>query len=60
MSKRKKASRDDRRRQPIEINLLADQHDGNVLARARRGCSLPLLGGVLIAILLNALPRLLT
>jgi hypothetical protein len=56
MSKRKRGPKDDRRRPAIEMNLL-DEHDGGgVFVRARRGCSLPFIGGgVLGALLLLAL-----
>jgi len=46
MSKRKK-QQPERRRAQIEINLLADEEEKGGLPLARRGCSLPFLGGVL-------------
>ena len=48
MSKRKDASRDERRRAQVEVNLLAETEGGRVITKTRRGCSLPFLGGLLI------------
>jgi hypothetical protein len=45
VSKRKKGSRDERRREHVEVNLMTDGTERRPLARARRGCSLPFLGG---------------
>jgi len=59
VSKRKAAPREDRRRRAIEINLLAEQDEGrNVLGRARRGCSLPFIGGALLIVLVQLLVHL--
>jgi hypothetical protein len=56
MSKRKRGPKDDRRRPALEINLLAENEGAGVFVRARRGCSLPFIGGgVLGAVLLLAL-----
>ena len=52
MSKRKARTREDRRRPAIEINLLSEQQERGAFVRARRGCSLPFLGGLLLIILL--------
>jgi len=51
MSKRKRGPKDDRRRPAIEINLLAEDEGTGVFVRARRGCSLPFIGGGLIGAL---------
>jgi len=45
MSKRKRGPKDDRRRPAVEINLLAEDEGTGVFVRARRGCSLPFIGG---------------
>jgi len=45
MSKRKRGPKDDRRRPALEINLLAEDEGTGVFVRARRGCSLPFIGG---------------
>jgi hypothetical protein len=50
MSKRKQAPKDDRRRPGVEINLLAEHEESRILVRARRGCSLPFIGGLLTAL----------
>jgi len=53
--KRKRAPKDDRRRPAVEMNLLAEDGGTGVFRRARRGCSLPFVGGgVLGAVLLLA------
>lgn len=48
MSQRKRRTRDERRRGPIEINLLAESEEAGPLGRSRRGCALPFLGGAMI------------
>jgi len=54
--KRKRAPRDDRRRPAVEVNLLAEDEGTGVFHRARRGCSLPFIGGVVMgAVLLLAI-----
>ena len=45
MSKRKRGPKDDRRRPALEINLLDEDEGTGVFVRARRGCSLPFIGG---------------
>jgi hypothetical protein len=50
--KRKRAPRDDRRRPAVEMNLLAEDEGTGAFRRARRGCSLPFIGGGVIAALL--------
>ena len=50
MSKRKKAPNEERRRDQVEVNLLADSQDRGGLAKARRGCTLPFLGGSLLIV----------
>jgi hypothetical protein len=52
MSKRKRGPKDDRRRPAVEVNLLAEDDGTGVFVRARRGCSLPFIGGGVIAALL--------
>ncbi len=51
MSKRKRGPKDDRRRPALEMNLLAEDEGTGVFVRARRGCSLPFIGGGLIGAL---------
>jgi len=51
MSKRKRGPKDDRRRPALEMNLLAEDEGTGVFVRARRGCSLPFIGGGLISAL---------
>ncbi len=51
MSKRKRGPKDDRRRPAVEINLLAEDEGTGVFVRARRGCSLPFIGGGVIGAL---------
>ena len=48
MSKRKGASRDERRTAHVEVNLLAESEGGRVITKTRRGCTIPFLGGTLI------------
>ena len=50
MSKRK-APAVERRRPTPEINLLASGSQRNVFAKARKGCSIPFLGGSLLTAL---------
>ena len=52
MSKRKRGPKDDRRRPAIEVNLLAEHEGEGAFLRARRGCSLPFIGGGVIGALL--------
>lgn len=58
MSKRKRGPKDDRRRPPIEMNLLDEDEGTGVFGRARRGCSLPFIGGGVIGALLLLAPHL--
>ena len=58
MSKRKRGPKDDRRRGTIEMNLLAEDEGTGVFVRARRGCSLPFIGGGIIGALLLVAPHL--
>ena len=51
MSKRKRPVRDERRQEQVELNLLATNHEKGRLASARRGCTLPFLGGSLLVML---------
>ncbi len=55
MSKRKQ-QREERRREHVEINLLAEdqERDGGAFARARRGCAIPFLGGSLLLLAFEA------
>jgi hypothetical protein len=48
LSKRKKASRDERRTAQVEVNLLAESEGGRVITKTRRGCAIPFLGGAMI------------
>jgi len=48
LSKRKGASRDERRTDQVEVNLLAESEGGRVITKTRRGCTIPFLGGTLI------------
>ena len=52
MSKRRRGPKDDRRRPAIEMNLLDEHEGGGVFVRARRGCSLPFIGGSVLGGLL--------
>jgi hypothetical protein len=53
--KRKRGPKDDRRRPAVEMNLLAEDDGAGAFVRARRGCSLPFIGGGVIgAVLLLA------
>jgi hypothetical protein len=60
LSKRKKAPNEERRRDQLEVNLLADSQDRGGLAKARRGCTLPFLGGSLLIIVFVVLHTALT
>lgn len=53
MSKRKVPA-EERRRATPEINLLAEASDRGVLDKARKGCSIPFLGGGLMITMLAA------
>jgi hypothetical protein len=55
VSKRKRAPREERRREHVEVNLLGQNEDRGPLARARRGCTLPFLGGGLLVIVFEIL-----
>lgn len=48
--KRKQAPREERRREQVEVNLLTQNQERGNVAKARRGCTLPFLGGSLLAI----------
>ena len=52
MSKRKQGPREERRREQVEVNLLHQQEERKSVARARRGCALPFMGGALVIIAL--------
>jgi hypothetical protein len=47
--KRKQAPREERRREQVEVNLLTQNQERGNLAKARRGCTLPFFGSVLLA-----------
>ena len=53
MSKRKKAPREERRKEHVEVNLLGQHQEKGPLAQARRGCTLPFLGVGLLVIVLE-------
>jgi hypothetical protein len=53
LSKRKQAPREERRREQVELNLLAQDPERKTLAKARRGCSVPFLGVTLLVIALG-------
>jgi hypothetical protein len=53
--RKRKQPREERRRQAVEINLLDMDEVRGVLARARRGCSLPFFGGGLLILVLLGL-----
>ncbi len=55
--RRKKAPREERRREHVELNLLAQNEERGSRARARRGCSIPFLGGSLLVIALEVALR---
>lgn len=57
MSKQKRPVRDERRRDQVELNLLDHSQERGRLASARRGCTLPFLGGSLLVILFTFLMR---
>jgi len=48
LSKRKGASRDERRTAQVEVNLLAESEGGRVITKTRRGCTIPFVGGAVI------------
>jgi hypothetical protein len=50
LSKKKQAEHEERRKDQVEINLLAGTEHWSPLAKARRGCSLPFFGGSLLLI----------
>ena len=50
MTRRRQGPRQERRREQVEINLLSETDESGDRARARRGCTLPFLGGSLLAI----------
>jgi hypothetical protein len=60
LSKRKKAPSEERRREQVEVNLLADAQERGGLAKARRGCTLPFLGGSLLILVLEVAHAVLT
>lgn len=43
MSKRKQFPGEERRKEHVEVNLLAESEERGPLAKARRGCTLPFL-----------------
>jgi hypothetical protein len=49
MSKRKQV-REERRRDQVEVNLMHQNEDRGPLGTARRGCTLPFLGGSLLVV----------
>lgn len=51
--KRKQAPREERRREQVEVNLLTQNQERGNLTKARRGCTLPFFGGILLAIALG-------
>jgi hypothetical protein len=53
LTRRTKAPREERRRAHIELNLLKPDPDAGALAKARRGCTLPFLGGGLLVTILT-------
>lgn len=53
MSKRKQFSGAERRKEHVEVNLMAGGEERGPLSKARRGCSLPFLGGSLLVIALS-------
>ena len=55
MSKRKQAQREERRRQAVEVNLLAPTQGRRDRAARRRGCTFPFLGGTLFVITFTVL-----
>lgn len=55
MSKRKQAHREERRKQAVEVNLLAPSQGRGDQAKRRRGCALPFLGGSLLVITFTVL-----
>jgi hypothetical protein len=57
VSKRKRAPREERRREHVEVNLLGQNQERGTLAKARRGCTLPFLGGSLLVIVFEVLLR---
>jgi hypothetical protein len=59
LSKRKQFSGAERRKEHVELNLMAESEARGPLAKARRGCALPFLGGSLLVIALGLLHTLL-
>jgi hypothetical protein len=55
LSKRKQFSGDERRKEHVEVNLLAGSPEPGPLSKARRGCSLPFLGGSAFVMVLGLL-----
>jgi len=52
LSKQKKFQGEERRKEQVEVNLLAGSEVRRPRAKARRGCSLPFLGGSLLVVAL--------
>jgi hypothetical protein len=50
LSKRKRGPSEERRREQVELNLLSQNQERRSLAKARRGCTLPFLGGTLLVL----------
>lgn len=50
MSKRKRGPSEERRREQVELNLLSQNQERRSVAAARRGCTLPFLGGTLLVL----------
>jgi hypothetical protein len=57
VSRRKKGPREERRREHVELNLLAPNEERGPLSKARRGCAIPFLGGILMVIALEVALR---
>jgi hypothetical protein len=45
LKKRRQQPREERRKTQVEVNLLAENEGGRVISKARRGCTIPFLGG---------------
>jgi hypothetical protein len=60
LSRRKQAARVERRREHVEVNLLAEHEERGGHVKARRGCSVPFLGGVLLVSMVAVLHTVIT
>ncbi len=55
LSKRREQHREERRKPQVEVNLLEENEAGQVITKARRGCTFPFWGAGLSLIVLEVL-----